>query len=163
MDTPVLYLDYDGVLHPADVRVSPETHWEPQVYMRGQPTAHSLFEHVALLERLLEPYPELRIILSTSWVRRFGYEFSLEQLTPGLQGRVIGATLYQAPARFYCIQLDVEERRLKRWLALDDDLYCWPEREMHRVVAPTDPLLGLAQPGIAEELQLKLRATFLDC
>lgn len=155
MITPILYLDYDGVLHPADVRVSPADRY-PRVYVRGQPTAHPLFEHLPLLERLLEPYPQLRIILSTSWVREFGYEFALEQLTPSLRARVIGATLYPAPARYYCIQIDAEERGIRQWLALDDDLNCWPESEMARVVAPTDRLLGLAQPGVAEQLSSAL-------
>jgi len=148
---PILYLDFDGVLHPADVRVLPADR-HPRVYVRGQPTDRPLFEHLPLLEQLLKPYPKLRIILATSWVREFGYEVALEQLTPSLRERVIGATLYPAPARYYCIQIDVEERGVRRWLALDDDLNCWPETEMSRVVAPTDRLLGLAQPGVAEQL-----------
>lgn len=154
---PTLYLDFDGVLHPADVRVSPVDR-APRVYVRGQPTNRQLFEHLPLLERLLEPHPQLRIILSTSWVREFGYEFALKQLTPSLQARVIGATLYPAPARYYCIQIDAEERGLERWLALDDDLYCWPESEMHRIVAPADRMLGLAQRGVAEKLSIALAA-----
>lgn len=153
---PILYLDYDGVLHPADVRVSP-TDRRPQVYINGRPASRPLFEHLPLLEALLEPFPAVRIILSTSWVREFGYEFALEQLTLGLRARVIGATLYPAPARFFCIQIDAEERGIARWLALDDDLNMWPEAEMPRVVAPTDRMLGLAQPGIAEQLSAALK------
>lgn len=161
INEPVLYLDYDGVLHPADVRVTLDEPRRPQVYIRGEPTSHPLFEHVKLLESLLEPFPTLRIILATSWVRELGFDFALSQLTPGLQSRVVGATWRQGmriqpPARYYCIQVDAEERGLEQWLALDDDLYCWPEKELHRVVAPTDRLLGLAEPGIAEELQAKL-------
>lgn len=159
---PVLYLDYDGVLHPVDVRVTLAAPRRPQVYIRGQPSSHLLFEHAKLLESLLEPFPTLRIVLARSWVRELGYDFALSQLTPSLQSRVVGATWregmqVQPPARYYCIQIDAEERGLERWLALDDDLYCWPENELYRVVAPTDPLLGLAEPGIAEELELKLR------
>jgi hypothetical protein len=159
---PVLYLDYDGVLHPADVRVTQDEPHRPLVYIRGQPSSHPLFEHANLLESLLEPHPTLRIILSTSWVREFGYEFALQQLPPSLQSRVIGATWrtgmrVQPPARYYCIQIDAEERGLERWLAVDDDLYCWPDNELYRVVAPTGPLLGLAEPGIADELEQKLR------
>lgn len=157
-DQPILYLDYDGVLHPADVRVSPSEPRRPRVYARGQPTDRPLFEHLPLLERLLEPYPQVHIILSTSWVREFGYEFALEQLTPSLRERVIGATLYPAPARYFCIQIDAEERGLTHWLALDDDLNMWPEAELRRVVAPTDRLLGLAEPGVADELSAALAA-----
>lgn len=152
---PILYLDFDGVLHPADVRVLPAD-GHPRVYVRGHPTDRPLFEHLPLLEQLLKPYPQLRIILATSWVREFGYEYALEKLTPSLQERVIGATLYPAPARYYCIQIDAEERGLTRWLALDDDLNMWPEAELCKVVAPTDRSLGLAQPGIAEQLSAAL-------
>jgi len=159
-DTPVLYLDYDGVLHPADVRVSPGAPRQPQVYVRGRPTSRPLFEHVPLLEALLEPFPNVRIILSTSWVREFGFEFALQQLTPSLQARVIGATLYPAPARFFCIQIDAEERSIERWIAVDDDLNMWPHSEMHRVVAPTDRMLGLAQPGIADQLSTALSSLY---
>jgi hypothetical protein len=35
-------------------------------------------------------------------------------------------------------------------LALDDDLYGWPEVRRHLVVAPTNPVLALAQPVEAE-------------
>lgn len=152
---PILYLDFDGVLHPADVRVLPADR-HPRVYVRGQPTDRPLFEHLPLLEQLLKPYSQLRIILATSWVREFGYEYALEQLTSSLRERVIGATLYPALARYYCIQIDAEERGVTKWLALDDDLNMWPESEMARVVAPTDRQLGLAQPGIAEQLSAAL-------
>mgnify|MGYP000866005943 CR=1 FL=1 len=152
---PILYLDFDGVLHPADVRVLPADR-HPRVYVRGQPTDRPLFEHLPLLEQLLKPYPQLRIILATSWVREFGYEYALEQLTSSLRERVIGATPNPALARYYCIQIDAEERGVTKWLALDDDLNMWPESEMARVVAPTDRLLGLAQPGIEEQLSAAL-------
>lgn len=159
---PTLYLDYDGVLHPADVRVNREGLRTPQVYIKGKPSSHPLFEHVRLLETILEPFPSVQIILATSWVREFGYEFALSHLTPRLQARVAGSTWQptmrvEPPARYYSIQIDADERGLAKWIALDDDLYCWPDSELHRVVAPTDRLLGLAEPGIAEELADKLR------
>lgn len=159
---PTLYLDYDGVLHPADVRVNREGLRTPQVYIKGKPSSHPLFEHLGLLETILEPFPTLRIVLATSWVREFGYEFALCHLTPRLQARVIGSTWqptmrFEPPARYYSIQIDAEERGLENWIALEDDLYCWPDNELHRVVAPTDRLLGLAEPGIAEELADRLR------
>lgn len=155
---PILYLDYDGVLHPADVRVTREAPLQPRVYLRGEPTDQPLFRYMSLLELLLAPYPELKIVLATSWVRAFGYEFAVSQLSPGLQARVIGATSFPAPTRFDSIDIDAEERGLSRWLALDDDVCSWPEAKRHLVVAPTNPLLGLAQPGVAAELATMLEA-----
>lgn len=56
----VLYLDYDGVLHHEDVR------WRPRVGAYMNATGFRLFEHANLLDVLLRPFPELRIVLSTS-------------------------------------------------------------------------------------------------
>jgi hypothetical protein len=158
MTAPILYLDYDGVLHAADVRVTKDAPLQPQVYVRGEPTDQPLFRYMALLELLLAPYPELRIVLSTSWVRAFGYEFAVKQLSPTLRERVIGATTFQAPTRFDSIDIDAQGRGLTRWLALDDDLCGWPEKLRHLIVAPTNPVLALAQPGVAAEMAKMLDA-----
>lgn len=158
MTAPILYVDFDGIFHPADVRVTPDAPLQPRIYVRGEPTDQPLFQYTSLLELLLAPYPELRIVLSTSWVRAFGYEFAVKQLSPALQVRVIGATTFPAPTRFHSIAIDAEERGLTRWLALDDDVCGWPEERRHLVVAPTNPVLGLAQPGVAAELAEMLEA-----
>lgn len=159
---PILYLDYDGVLHPADVRVSKDDPQQPRVYSQGRATTHPLFEHAMLLEHILEPFPAVRISLSTSWVRALGYEFAVQQLPPALQARVVG-TIWQGwmlqvppPRRHDAITTDAEERRVGRWLALDDDVEDWPAERRHLVVAPTDTWQGLAQPGIADELSAAL-------
>ena len=154
----ILYLDYDGVLHPADVRVTRDEPLRPRVYVRGEPTDGPLFRYASLLELLLAPYPELKIVLATSWVRTFGYEYALNQLSPALQSRVIGAATFPAPTRFDSIDIDAQERGLTRWLALDDDMRGWPDARRHQVVAPTSPVLGLAQPGVAAELAHRLAA-----
>lgn len=156
MIAPVLYLDFDGVLHAADVRVTKDEPLRPRVY--DKPSDQPLFRYASLLELLLAPYPEVRIVLSTSWVHAFGYEFAFKQLPPSIQERIIGATTVQASTRFDCIDIDAEERGLKRWLALDDDVKGWPEERRHLVVAPTNPVLALAQPGVAGELARMLDA-----
>ena len=158
MKTPVLYLDFDGILHPADVRVTPEEPMRPRIYERGRPTDKPLFQHQVLLEILLRPYPELRILLSTSWARTFGYEFAVNQLMPELRERVIGAAMTPAPVRWGVIDIDAVARGLERWIALDDDRDGWPEEVRHLLVAPTNPTFALAQPGVAQELTEKLEA-----
>ena len=163
MATPyILYLDYDGILHPADVRVTREEPLRPQVYVRGEPTDQPMFLYASLLELILAPYPDLKIILATSWVRAFGYEYALGQLSPALQSRVIGAATFPAPTRFDSIDIDAQERGLTRWLALDDDMRGWPDARRHQVVAPTSPVLGLAQQGIGAELAQRLAALCTD-
>ena len=158
MTAPILYLDFDGVLHPADVRVTRDEPLCPKVYVRDQVTEEPLFRYMPLLELLLTPHPDLRIVLSTSWVRTFGYEFSVNQLSPNLRTRVIGAATFPALTRFDAIDIDAEERGLTSWLALDDDMRGWPDARRHQIVAPSSSVLGLSQPGVAAELARRLEA-----
>jgi hypothetical protein len=158
----VLYLDFDGVLHPADVRVPVDDRTRARVYYRGQPTNHPLFEHAPLLERILQPYPDVKIVLATLWSRELGLNYATQQLPPGLGQRVIDTVWrgsqveYPPSSRYEVIQTDADARGLTRWLALDDDLTDWPEDRLHLVVAPTDSWQALAQPGIPDELSAAL-------
>ena len=155
----VLYLDYDGVLHHEDVR------WHPRrgVYLNA-PAGFTLFQHAPLLEALLEPYPDVRIVLSTSWVRALGYIRAVKRLPPGLQARVIGATYHSKMHERAFAMLprgvqvldDVERRAPKDWLALDDDGSGWPNEHEQRLVL-TDERLGLSVPGLPHTLSTKLR------
>lgn len=56
---PILYLDYDGVLHTPDVRVAKAEPMQPRIYEKGQPTDRPLFEHASLLVRILEVFPDV--------------------------------------------------------------------------------------------------------
>lgn len=155
----VLYLDYDGVLHHENVLRHPRR----GIYL-GAPPEFTLFQHAALLETLLQPYPAVRIVLSTSWVRVLGYSYSVKRLPPGLRERVIGATYHSRMNEQRFTQLprgvqvldDVQRRRPSGWLALDDDGAGWPESHQHCLVL-TDERLGLSAPGVAESLRSKLR------
>ena len=125
----VLYLDFDGVLHHENVR------WHPRIvaYMSA-PDGYVLFQHAELLGRMLTPHPEVQIVLSTSWVRRYGCARSAKQLGPSLRNRMIGATFHSKMNEFKFaekprgIQVweDVLKRRPRNWLALDDDRPDWP-------------------------------------
>ena len=163
---PNLYLDFDSCLHAEDVRL---VKGRPVIFENGMISPRPLFEHVPLLEQLLAPHPELRIVLSTSWVRHLGFSYAKEQLSAGLQARVIGATwhshmrqenagaeCFAQLSRFQTICADAARRRNDLWLALDDDLDGWPDAWRHKVVAPTDPILALGQPGKADELAAAL-------
>jgi len=87
----VLFLDFDGVLHPESVYFY---HRRGPVLVNA-PT-HRLFEHASLLERELLPYPSVKIVLSTSWVRRYHGSVAkvARHLTPSLRERIIGATYH---------------------------------------------------------------------
>jgi hypothetical protein len=156
----VLYLDFDGVLHPEDVIL--DTAGEP--YIRSPAGAH-LFENASLLEQLLEPYSQVQIILSTSWVRSVGHEKSVERLTPALAARVVGSTFmpsgsWGAPAstpRGHEVMADVRRRGLElwQWLAIDDADEAWPDYVRDNLVL-SDKVLGISHPQTCAELIAKL-------
>ena len=153
----LLYLDYDGVLHHENVL------WHPSRGAYAGPPGFRLFEHAALLEELLSPYPQMRIVLSTAWVRTYGCYGSAKRLPPGLRARVIGATFHSrmdraahiAKTRGQQVIEDVLRRCPYAWMALDDVDEGWsPEVRAHVVI--TDERLGLSAPGTVQTVRALL-------
>ncbi|WP_434660787.1 HAD domain-containing protein [Paraburkholderia sp. A3BS-1L] len=160
----LLFLDFDGVLHPESVYLL-HKHGPTLLDAPG----HSLFEHCQLLEDVLAPYCDVRIVLSTSWVRRYrgSVRRVSHRLTPGLQARVIGATYHSkmdreefaAAPRGMQIWSDVLRRKPEAWLALDDDWLHWPAWCREQLVR-TDEVLGISAPSVLAELKTKLATMF---
>ncbi|RYF31932.1 MAG: hypothetical protein EOO23_00885 [Comamonadaceae bacterium] len=154
----VLYLDFDGVLHHENC------FWHPRrgAYLVAPP-GYTLFQHAMLLERLLAPYPRVEIVLSTSWVRRYGCSHAAKRLLSSLRARVIGATFHSRMNERDFMELprgqqvmgDVTRRQPKRWLALDDDPDGWPEQSLPNLVR-TDEQAGIGAPHVKAELIEKL-------
>lgn len=162
--TPVLYLDYDGVLHHENVL------WHPRRGVYAGPPGFVLFEHAALLDELMAPYPLLKIVLSTSWVRTYGCYRTAQRLPESLRRRVIGATFHSKMSeqmfllkpRGKQVLEDVVRRRPSNWLALDDTDEGWPNAHQDHVLI-TDETLGIAAPGMAERIAASLhRLQLLD-
>lgn len=161
----VLYLDFDGVLHPENVWR--RRGWGPTV---ASPPGHRVFEHAELLAVLLKPYPDIRIVLSTSWVRVFRSVRKVARRLPDeLRGRVVGATYhremsaeaFQGMPRGMQVWADVLRRLPEAWIALDDTDEGWPERcRAHLVHA--DPVFGISAPAVLAELQEKLAGMYLS-
>ncbi|WP_169801535.1 HAD domain-containing protein [Hydrogenophaga palleronii] len=150
----ILYLDYDGVLHHENVL------WHPSRGAYAGPPGFRLFEHAPLLEELLSPYPQMRIVLSTAWVRTYGCYGSAKRLPPGLRARVIGATFHShmdratfvAKPRGQQVIEDVLRRCPYAWMALDDVDEGW-NSEMKANVVITDERLGISAPGTVQAIK----------
>ena len=170
----VVFLDFDGVLHPDAVYRS----FNKPLELRAP---GALMMHASVLEDILDeqdPHGHVRIILSTSWVRFIGFSKTLKKMTPRLRSRVDGATWhsgmtksdgqpYRRPKdpfdgtpRWQQIQWYVNRHAVRRWIAIDD-LHsggeAWPDNLRDHLIL-TDADKGLVCQNIQADLKLKLKA-----
>lgn len=160
----LLFLDYDGVLHPDAVYLT-----KRGIELRA---TGSLFMWAPQLIEVLADHPDLRIVLSTSWARNLGFDRARRALPAKLRHQVIGATWHSAMGRGWSdyIPWDVQTRweqiaaylsRLNepvRWLAIDDDVRGWATAYFDQLIQ-TDPNTGLSDTTVMSELICKLQAT----
>jgi hypothetical protein len=159
----ILFLDFDGVLHSDEVYI---TATGPKLRGSGE-----LFMWASMLEAELVPHPDLKIALSTSWVRKLGFSRAKKRLPMELQKRVVGSTWHSSMARVWADQIwwdqtsryDQIMRYVARagitdWLALDDDAENWGAADRDRLVL-TDGAQGLACQSVLAELRAKLLAS----
>lgn len=162
----ILFLDFDGVLHPDAVYL-----------VSGRPVLRGpgeLFMWAGLLQEALQDLPQVRIVLSTSWVRELRFSRARDYLPPDLRQRVIGATWHSRMAtddehrplgrdtwwdratRYQQIVSYVRRAELKNWIALDDNDKGWPDIERERLVQ-TDRSVGLSDAAVIRLLAEMLR------
>jgi hypothetical protein len=153
---PIVFLDFDGVLHHDHVYRKGQ-----RIYVKDAP-GQEIMQHAHALIEALRPYPDVRIVLSTSWVRVLGYTGALKRMPVALRERVIGSTYHRdyhdewmARSRYEQITAYVKRHRCRQSLAIDNDLDGWPRDERLWLVACSDEF-GLGDPTVLEELQVKL-------
>lgn len=144
----ILYLDFDGVLHPEGVHFN----HEGRIYLSEEycSQGHRLFESTSYLIDALRPYPEIKVVLSTTWARVFSFERAAQFLPDELSRRVIGGTFdpttsgaaFDALSRGDQVVADVSRRGCQKWIALDDDADNWPREHLTKLLR-TRPALGL--------------------
>lgn len=154
----ICYLDYEAVLHDGNVlrnRTKGMTIKTP---------GRTFFEWMPILDDLLAPYPDLKIVLSTTWVRELGFNAAKHELSATLNERVIGSTFlhpkilkanFDTMPRGMQILGDVERRKPTHWFALDDDAFGWPARYRTHLIQTCDQL-GLSDPAVQEQVRRRL-------
>ena len=157
----ILFLDYDGVLHPDAVYLE-----------RGRPVLRAdgeLFMWASHLVDVLASAPHVRIVLSTSWARELRFARARDYLPAELRPKVIGATWHSGMAtddehrplgrdtwwdtstRYQQIRRYVDRAGITDWIALDDQPEGWADADRDKLVA-TDSRLGLSAPSARARL-----------
>lgn len=171
----ILFLDYDGVLHP-DAAYYVSSRRNAHIELRAEGT---LFMWMPILEQILASYTSVRIVLSTSWVRELGFAKAKGFLSPGLQSRVIGGTwhskmarhkegshrvpdLWSELTRYQQIAHYIQTKKpTVPWIAIDDNFVGWDPSVAHRLV-PTDGATGLSDPAAQQLLRERLDSADRD-
>jgi hypothetical protein len=147
MTAPVLFLDFDGVLHPENAA---RMDWRIERIV-----GENLFCWLPLLEKLLAPYPELRILVTSDWRRHFSNE-SLKDLLGPLGSRFLDVVLTYSPSRYEEIATEADKRQLQRWLALDDHSSVQEAAAANERLIWCPPAEGLSSERVQRELTEKL-------
>lgn len=142
----ILFLDFDGVLHPFFPR-------------RDRSDAENqLFSYLPRLEGVLRDFPEWRVVIASSWRENRPWANVIQAFSPDIVDRIIGATPvikvkeppYPRHPRHSEVlaYLDANDLQGVRWIALDDDPRLYP---------PNCPNLLLCDDGFREIEEVALR------
>lgn len=120
----ILFLDFDGVLHPA---------FPKRELADGE---NQPFSYLPRLENVLRDYSELRIVIVSSWREKQPWENILKAFTPDIAARIIGATPvlktkeppYPKHPRHDEVLAYLRTNGLTEsfWVGLDDDASLYP-------------------------------------
>ncbi len=149
-----LYLNYDGVLLPYTNSTNSDM-WES---LSTLPTPI----HAPTLAALLEPYPNVSIVLNTWWSFKYGSGVALDALPEQLRCRVVDDTFdnylrersrgSRIPDRTVLTIETIERRADVRWLVLDHNACRWPKHVLRHAIL-LHPSMGLGSPRALSHLR----------
>lgn len=150
-DRAVVFLDFDGVLHPVGVPAVDDA-----FRLIENP---DLFVWRPILERLLAPYPG--IIVSSDWRRLFD-DATLIRLLGPLATRFVGVVESYGTSRSAEILAEVKLRGLNRWVALDDHPSVNAAQARDPRFIACGPATGLSAVDVQRTLSARLAALSVD-
>jgi hypothetical protein len=140
--TRLLFLDFDGVLHPLDkIEVL-----HPHLWFCWAP----------LLVELLQPWPDVDIVVHSSWRTEFN-DTELRQLLGELAPRVVGSTSALPKAEGIAAILNATRPKVKAHVVLDDDASLAAHPGLNVILC--DPRQGISSEAPQAELRAWLLAT----
>jgi hypothetical protein len=171
--SPTVYLGISGVLHPS------ESTYE---LVRGRSPwsdGHSKYEGVPILEDALERWPEVSIVLTSTYPRAHALDPVLEHLGSSLAACVAGFTYedltkrvkrevgtrsgttrtvgyssedYWRMNKSEIVATHVAWSRPKRWIVIDDEDILWPQEVRRDRLVLTDGCVGLRSSQAQDRL-----------
>jgi hypothetical protein len=153
LSLPVLFLDFDGVLHQAG---------EPTIDGNGEFVPNErLFCWRTHLENLLQSHPNVQIVISSDWRKYHSEEDLATFLGKELGRRLVGVMpILENGSRAEAVREEATRLHLRHWIALDDHRSVHDARQNgdgHFVSCP--PEQGLGDGDTRDDLASTLRWT----
>src|ERR1035437_189613 len=114
----ILFLDFDGVLHGLGQQV---------------------FEHLPRFEAILRDFPQIEVVISSSWRENYSLDALRAFFSEDMQPRIVGTTpvitAKWPPYRRHIRHQEIQDYIVSQgfdtrpWLALDDDMTLFPDRK----------------------------------
>lgn len=146
MTKPTLFLDIDGVLHPADAP------WLDN----GKPAGKDLFRWLPKLLKALSFHPNTQIVLHSTWRYIWATDEELRSYLPKeLSDLIVATTGREIKDRYASIVAYKEKHGITDYVILDDDGNAFPYRSLDVVYCK--PSQGLSNQTTYGKLINKLR------
>jgi hypothetical protein len=147
----ILFLDFDGVLHPQ---------------YEGEPTpVGEVFCHLPRFESIMRDFPFVEIVISSTWRDQFSLDVLRSKFSPDIAARIIGVTPTIDLTDGVCRQsareneilgwLGLNQKLDAAWVALDDTAWQFNKFRDHLVACTW-------YVGMNEDVELKLRARLAE-
>lgn len=143
----VIFLDFDGVLHPPSAIEGARPPLTPSQIRKGWPNT---FLHLHILEALLQSYTDVGVVVSSSWRMFLQDEQIAEILTP-ISRWYVGTTGCAYLGRAIAIRRWLQVNCIDDFVVLDDMKSYFPGTWPTLILC--DPTAGISKPSVQEQLQ----------
>lgn len=146
----VIFLDFDGVLHPPKAIAGARPPLTPAQIRAGWPQT---FQHLPLLAQLLQGHINVGVVVSSSW-RLFLNEQELAELLQPIKDWYVGALNPRMTQRDEAITQWLSEYEIADFVVLDDVpkfFSGYPSQWPQLMVC--NPALGIADQAVMQRLQ----------
>ncbi len=146
----VIFLDFDGVLHPPKAIEGAKPPLEPQQILNGWA---GTFEHLGVLKNLLQGHPDVAVVVSSSW-RMFLKDAQLGELLAPIAPWYGGSVGSPYLARDVAIGTWLELNDIREFAVLDDkeEYFPGPSGKWPTLIG-CDSERGISDVGVQQKLQ----------
>lgn len=150
MNRNVIFLDFDGVLHPPSAIRGARPPLLPAEILAGWPET---FQHLHILRLMLKDQDSISVVVSSSW-RMFLTDSQLGELLFPIADWYCGSTGNSHLPRDVAIKAWLTANKVEKFVVLDDQLGFFPNATTEwPTLILCNPTLGLSEKRVQSQLK----------